>query len=651
MLARRPAVVYDYGALPELVRDGVDGFVVPFKDVAAVVQRLHVLAQDSNLLAQMAESARARALCNFSRRVGAKTLRDIYEKILKKPGAKSDSPARAPHDEPLAPTSGRKVRIGYFLWHFPVPSETFVLNELRHFVKSGYDVRVFCCQSPHKDFKPDFPIEWQQVKSPEELALRIQETEREIMHSHFVFPTVTRYLWPACESARVPFTFIAHGQDVFRHTSAAENRIREIARSPFCRNVFAPGTFHRDLFLASGVPEEKIIVNPQTILFHAYEAQPIASRLRRPKMSVCAIHRFVEKKGLPYAIRAAAALAPRGISLHLYGYGPLEQSYRDLIGELGLDNVFLGGPVTDREHMTAVFREHDLFVCPSIRADDGDMDGIPTILLEAMASHVPVVASRVSSIPDLIRDGVTGYLCEPGDADSLTQAILRFYGDSTARVQAIIENAREIVGRRFDIAKASRTLLRSWSGEGLDVVLVTFNATAEVREVITRLYRYTKTPFRLYLVDNGSAQDTLDYLHSVTAEHDNAQLLQQGKNLFVGPGFNKGLEAGNSPFAVYLCSREGYVLSEGWDQSLLNYMEDHPAVGLAGTLCYSPAYLTGADYIAKLEPFSRFRSPGFAEQNPDRLFGMSKVGCLSSGVPCMRSSVGLVKPSPITIRM
>ena len=622
MLARRPAVVYEYGALPELIRDGVDGFVVPYRDPETARERLNKLARDPDLLAQMGESARRRAVENFSRAVGAQILNRIYDTVLRSAlleSANGSETRGASRPVAILPPA-KRMRIGYFMWHFPVPSETFVLNELRDFVRLGHDVLVFCKESPHKEFEPDFPIEWQRVKSPEELAVKMKESGREIMHSHFVFPTVTQFLWPACEIAGVPFTFIAHAVDIFRHENAAKNRLGEVARSPMCRRVFAPGTFHRDFFIQNGVPEEKIIISPQGILFDAYEAQPIAPRLQRPRMSVCAIHRFIEKKGLHDAIRAAKELAPHGISLHLYGYGPLEQSYRELVAELGLENVFFPGPVKDRNHMISVFREHDLFLCPSIRAADGDMDGIPTILIEAMASHVPVIASRVSSIPDLVLDGVTGYLCEPGDVDSLTRSILRFYHQPVAQVHAMIENAREHVRKHFDVMKSNRTLVRTWSGEGLDVILVTYNATAEVREVIERLYRFTKTPFQLYIVDNGSEPETLGYLRSVAAAHDNVRLLPQAENLFVGPGTNKGIEAGRAPIAVYLCSREGYVIAEGWDQAILDYMDDHPAVGLAGTLGYSPSYFTGADYIEQLEPFPRFRNPEFAAKNCERRF-------------------------------
>jgi len=622
MLARRPAVVYKYGALPELIRDGVDGFVVPFRDAEGVREGLNRLARDPDLLTKMGDSARCRAVESFSRVIGARTLYRIYDTVLRSayPESANGSEPRAVSRPVTVVPAAKRMRIGYFMWHFPVPSETFVLNELRDFVRLGHDVIVFCKESPHKEFEPDFPIEWQQVKSPEELAAKMKETGREIMHSHFVFPTVTQFLWPACEIVGVPFTFIAHAVDIFRHENAAKNRLGEVACSPMCRRVFAPGTFHRDFFIQNGVPAEKIIISPQGILFDAYEPQPIAPRLQRPRMSVFAIHRFIEKKGLHDAIGAAKRLASLGISLHLYGYGPLEQSYRELVTELGLDNVFFPGPVKDRNHMISVFREHDLFLCPSIRAADGDMDGIPTILIEAMASHVPVVASRVSSIPDLVIDGVTGYLCEAGDVDSLTQSILRFYREPVAKVQAMIENAREHVRKHFDVMRSNRTLVRTWFGEGLDVILVTHNATAEVREVVDRLYRFTKTPFQLYIVDNESEPETLEYLRSVETAHHNVRVLPQTENLFVGPGTNKGIEAGRAPIAAYLCSREGYVIAEGWDQAILDYMDDQPAVGLAGTLGYSPSYFTGADYIEQLEPFQRFRNPEFATKNRERSF-------------------------------
>ena len=617
MLSRRPAVVYRYGALPELIEDGVDGFIVSYREPEKVLEKLLELANDPGLYARMAENARTTAVGRFSRDAGRAAIARIYEAVLESPVGKAHVERKGREE---AEASAKPMpRIAYCLWHFPVPSETFVLNELRELVRRGCDCRVYCRKSPHPEFHPDFPIQWEQVASVEELAAKLRESKREIVHAHFAFPTVTNWVWPACEAAGIPFTFIGHGQDVFRYANIQENRLAEIVRSPFCRGLFTLGSFHQRIYLEGGVPSQKLISRPQSVPVMSFEAQSLEHRMRTPRMSICAVNRFVEKKGMEVAIRAMGQLASHGISLHIYGYGPLEESLKALSTELGLANVHFPGPVNGREHLGKVLRKHDLLVAPSVRAVDGDLDGIPTCLFEAMASHVPVVASRLSSIPDWVHEGVTGYLCEPGDSLSFADAVLRFYNDPVAKVEAMALAARESI-LRLDVELACRSLLRVWSGTGIDIILVTYNNPAEVREVIGRIYRFTHTPFRLIIVDNGSDSETLDYLQSVAQEQSNVTLLPQSENLFVGHGTNKGLEVGIAPVAVYLCSREGYILSQGWDQAILDYMEDNPEVGLAGTLTYSPTYLTGADYISKLELFPKFRNREFAEARRDRIF-------------------------------
>ncbi len=201
------------------------------------------------------------------------------------------------------------------------------------------------------------------------------------------------------------------------------------------------------------------------------------------------------------------------------------------------------------------------------------MDGIPTVLMEAMSCGTPVVASRISSLPDLVQDGVTGYLCEPGDTESLADAILRFYHDPTAKVDSIVRRARVMVETRYDIEKATRTLERIWSGEGLDVVLVTHNNLPELREVVGRLFRYTTRPFQLCVVDNNSDEDTRTFLGEMAEQNANVRLVLLDENVFVGPGTNKGIRLGTSDTIVYLCSKEGFVLSRGWDQQVMDYME------------------------------------------------------------------------------
>ena len=95
---------------------------------------------------------------------------------------------------------------------------------------------------------------------------------------------------------------------------------------------------------------------------------------------------------------------------------------------------------------------------PSVVAPDGDRDGIPNIVLEAMATGTPVVGSSVGGIGEVIRDGETGYLVEPGDAKALADALLRVF-DEPEKTNEMTANAREVVRREFALDETVATLM------------------------------------------------------------------------------------------------------------------------------------------------------------------------------------------------
>lgn len=625
MAAARPVVVYDWGALPELVLDGATGFVVPFRDVAAVADRIELLCADTARIGLMGAAARLRATSMYMKSRYVKQLEAAYEDIFSENDFEPKRIVLESRDRRAGVEEKEPLRIAYFLWHFPVPSETFVLNELRILVDKGHDVHVYCRQSPHKGFEPDFPIKWTVVASPEELAKHLAQTSRSIVHSHFTYPTVTDMVWPACEMAQVPFTFIAHAQDIFRHANDARNRIGEIGRSRLCKRVVVPSRFHREYVESRGVPTHKIFINPNGIDPGLYAADHDIDRAKRPTRSVCAIHRFTEKKGLENLIRAGKQLISDGIDIHLYGYGELESSYRELIHEVGAFNVHIHGAVADRAQMLEVFAKHDLFACPSVRAVDGDMDGIPTVLMEAMASGIPVVATAVSGIPDLVRDEVTGIVCEQGE-EGLVNAIRRFYALPDSLVAAIIHDAATLIERDFNAVVLTSMLIRVWSERALDVMIVSWNNVEQLHEVVARLQKYTALPWHLIICDNGSDRPVLSYLCDVYATYDNVSILFNRDNVYVGPGTNLCLEHGRSDYAVYVCGKEGFVFDYGWEKPLVQYMDANPEVGQAGTLCYSPSYLTGSLYPTGIAEFPNFRNKNYALEQGDRRFAHVQGG-------------------------
>lgn len=153
---------------------------------------------------------------------------------------------------------------------------------------------------------------------------------------------------------------------------------------------------------------------------------------------VLSLGRFAHKKGFDVLLRAAPSLLQRvpGARVVIAGGGDLESELRGLHAELGLDDrVTLLGSV-DRSRIADYFSACDVFAVPSVRDAAGNVDGLPVVVLEAMATGVPVVASNLTGIPLAVRHGDTGLLVPPGDPDALGDALVALLGD-TARARRL----------------------------------------------------------------------------------------------------------------------------------------------------------------------------------------------------------------------
>src|SRR5687767_10173276 len=108
--------------------------------------------------------------------------------------------------------------------------------------------------------------------------------------------------------------------------------------------------------------------------------------------------------------------------------------------------------------------------------------------------------------------------------------------------------------------------MSSSSRPELHIFLVTYNKAEQVREVIRRIYAYTRAPFRLTIVDNASDQDTLNLLQALYRDKDNVTLIRNNRNRWCGGGSNQALSLIGEPFAAYLCSYECFIVEDGWEQ-------------------------------------------------------------------------------------
>ncbi|MGC9318099.1 MAG: glycosyltransferase [Armatimonadota bacterium] len=278
-------------------------------------------------------------------------------------------------------------------------------------------------------------------------ACALRSSRPRHVHAHFASmpATVGLLLALILETA---FSFSAHARDLFaREAVLMDRKLREAEFVAVCTRH---GLEHLRLQhpVSSG---ERL-----NLIYHGVDVVELMPLPRREPSDqaplILSVGRLVEKKGFPILLRAAAILRQRGVDFHLRiaGSGPEEDDLRRMIAGLALDECTrLAGPMP-QEELLPIFRRADLFVLASVVASDGDRDGLPNVLLEALALGVPAVSTRVSAIPELIKHGETGLLARPGDPKDLAEQIERMLFDEELRARVTEQGRLEVV-TRFDI--------------------------------------------------------------------------------------------------------------------------------------------------------------------------------------------------------
>jgi len=250
-----------------------------------------------------------------------------------------------------------------------------------------------------------------------------------------------------------------HGADLSWH-------LRRTSEDVY-RPLFASGELFlpiserwRDRLVALGCPADRVRVHHMGIDCARLRPEP-RTLGPREALRLVSVSRLVEKKGIEYALRAVARLVANGLDVRydVVGDGPLSEPLVRLAGELGLGPRvrFLGarGP----EEVPAVLRSAHIAVAPSVIASDGDEEGIPVGLMEAMATGMPVVSTRHSGIPELVEDGVSGQLVPERDVDALAAA-LESLAARPERWPAMGQAGRRRVEREFDLGLQNERLAR-----------------------------------------------------------------------------------------------------------------------------------------------------------------------------------------------
>jgi len=190
------------------------------------------------------------------------------------------------------------------------------------------------------------------------------------------------------------------------------------------------------------------------------DVEKFRSVFRQPEPGrIICVCRLSPKKGLDVAIRACAKLRDNNVKFlfEIAGDGPQRRALEELIGRLNLaDNIKLLG-ARPNDQLIELFSRASVFLMPCIKAPDGDMDGIPVSMMEAMASEVPVVSTAISGIPELVEDELTGRLAPEKDTDSLAQILKELLADMD-KIEQFGKAGRERVLKDFCISENAAKL-------------------------------------------------------------------------------------------------------------------------------------------------------------------------------------------------
>jgi glycosyltransferase involved in cell wall biosynthesis len=380
------------------------------------------------------------------------------------------------------------AQIGFLVKTYPKLSETFILEEILGLENLGVKLHIFSLNPPqdaavHAAFgrvkadvtylsgrmalleriavqckhalrNPSRYVKalWFAMRRPETNGLNdflragfLGEKLRALgishLHAHFISePAGVAEMVNRLTGIR--YSISAHAKDIYlSQPNTLQRKLRAAAFTVTC-------TCYNRSHMTAIAPSANIFR-----MYHGIDLQRFSSNDQALKLNpplILSVGRLREKKGFATLIKSCFALHLAGISFRceIVGYGEDQAKLQRLIDCYGLAAmVVLTGKMTHTQ-LIERYRQATLFVLPSQIAEDGDRDGIPNVLLEAMAMTLPVVSTDVSGIPEVIKNGVNGFLVPPRDALALQKAMVTLLSDAQLRAR-MGKEGRHVVESMF----------------------------------------------------------------------------------------------------------------------------------------------------------------------------------------------------------
>ena len=277
------------------------------------------------------------------------------------------------------------------------------------------------------------------------LAWRLRDERLSHLHAHFSTNAASLACFVAC-LLDLPFSMTVHNE-IFAERLLLDAKLRRAkfiaCISEYSRNALLQEYPQIEIRAKSPIVRCGVLLRDVALKRHTIPVILSAAQL-------------VERKGMAYLIEAARLLKQRGIPFQCIIAGDGEERPRLEKQAQSLAEIrFLGA--YQQAEMDELFAKVDIFVLPCITSANGDRDGIPVVLMEAMAAGLPVISTRVSGIPELVESEINGLLVEEKDAEALADAIEKLLGDETL-YHRLREAAKETIATKFNLQLESEVL-------------------------------------------------------------------------------------------------------------------------------------------------------------------------------------------------
>jgi glycosyltransferase involved in cell wall biosynthesis len=400
-----------------------------------------------------------------------------------------------------------QMHLGYVVKRYPRFSETFIVNEILAHERAGIPVHIFAMRRVNEPyFQPILgevrsPVTYIHDSTPKDerfwaalklgaaqlpgfwakldalqaaepadvlqaIELAVEARLVGISHFHAHFATIaTRIAQLAAHFAGIGYSFTGHAKDIF-HKDVDGETLRE--KMMHATAVVTVSDFNLQwLRTHHGAAAHHVtrVYNGLRLTDFPYCAPDPHSR------KIVAVGRLVEKKGFESLIEACARLKADGIDFEctIIGEGPRGDRLRDMIARLGLGDLVSMPGALPRDAVAAAFRGAAVSVMPCVVAEDGDRDGLPTVLIEAMALGTPCVSTNVTGIPEIVRDAQTGLCVRQRDPDALATALGRLLANPALRTR-LSQNGRALIEAEFDVDRNAATLRDIFASRPTEII-------------------------------------------------------------------------------------------------------------------------------------------------------------------------------------